>query len=160
MRIPWNCAERLLPKRRSRNNTDTSGSVSSFPMRRTALPVRSISSRCSACGVALPAKTSTPGFVARVAVIRVCRRRVSCGDCQQTLWSTPLRRRTALGSRGFNNSTCPAAAGVCSQNERERRDERRHPMHKSEHDRHCKKGRVVIAVSSAEPAIRGKRRGS
>ena len=57
-------------------------------------PSLRVASKCGACGVALLAKGTTLGFVpqedflrgvARLAVIRIWRQRVSCGECQQTL---------------------------------------------------------------------------
>src|SRR5512146_3467672 len=48
-------------------------------------PSLRVASKCGACRVALLAKGTTLGFVARLAVIRIWRQRVSCDECQQTL---------------------------------------------------------------------------
>src|SRR5512143_1636186 len=47
-------------------------------------PSLRVASKCGACGVALLAKGTTLGFVARLAVIRISRQRVSCGECHHT----------------------------------------------------------------------------
>jgi len=54
-------------------------------MRPNYPPSLRVASKCGACGVALLAKGATLGFVARLAVIRIWRQRVSCVECQQTL---------------------------------------------------------------------------
>src|SRR4030067_3554764 len=80
-----------------------------------------VASKCGACGVALLAKGTTLGFVpqgdfplkgdrdlrgvARLAVIRIWRQRVSCDECQQALGLTRLvpllhREHGGLDARG------------------------------------------------------------
>src|SRR5512146_2888000 len=54
-------------------------------------PSRRVAAKCGACGVALLAKGTTLGFVARLAVIRIWRQRVSCDECKQALESSAIR---------------------------------------------------------------------
>src|SRR5271169_5191436 len=59
--------------------------TSNAALRQNYPPSLRVASKCGACGVALLAKGTTLGFVARLAVIRIWRQRVSCDECQQTL---------------------------------------------------------------------------
>jgi len=70
---------RGVPFGRSKQATSNAALRPNYP------PSLRVASKCGACGVALLAKGTTLGFVARLAVIRIWRQRVSCGGCQQTL---------------------------------------------------------------------------
>jgi len=59
--------------------------TSNAALRQNYPPSLRVVSKCGACGVALLAKGTTLGFVARLAVIRIWRQRVSCGECEQAL---------------------------------------------------------------------------
>jgi hypothetical protein len=59
--------------------------TSNAAMRSNYPPSLRVAFKCGACGVALLAKGTTLGFVARLAVIRIWRQRVSCAERKQAL---------------------------------------------------------------------------
>src|SRR5512137_1161848 len=72
--------------------------TSNAAMRPNYPPSLRVASKCGACGVALLAKGTTLGFVARLAVIRIWRQRVSCDECKQTLVQRLSGRLDQLGA--------------------------------------------------------------
>ena len=83
-------------------------------------PSLRVASKCGACGVALLAKGTTLGFVpqgdflrgvARLAVIRIWRQRVSCDECQQALVALDVPVRA--GKMGVRFCHLPTGLDSC-----------------------------------------------